>query len=115
MCTPAHNGETPLDQQVVEGQCRGKSSAAQRHDPVTTDPSGERPRTLSHPVRTVRCVANLWTRQYAGSRQGLTDLPSYISGYVDGGMLHGLDLSPTDSPRRMGGEAELVGQPKRRP
>jgi hypothetical protein len=29
-------------------------------------------------------VANLWTGQYAGSRQELTDLPSYISGYVDG-------------------------------
>jgi hypothetical protein len=39
-------------------------------------------------------VANLWTRQYAGSRQGLTDLPSYISGYVDGEGCFNVSISP---------------------
>jgi hypothetical protein len=39
-------------------------------------------------------VANLWTRQYAGSRQELTDLPSYISGYVDGEGCFTVSISP---------------------
>src|ERR1700758_5005787 len=29
-------------------------------------------------------MANLWLGQYAGSREDLVDLPSYISGYIDG-------------------------------
>ena len=64
------------------------------YDPVTTDPFGVRLRTLSHPVRTIGCVANLWTEQYAGSRQALTHLPSYISGYVDGEGCFTVSISP---------------------
>ena len=39
-------------------------------------------------------MANLRTEQYAGSRQGLTDLPSYISGYVDGEGCFTVSISP---------------------
>ena len=39
-------------------------------------------------------VANLRTEQYAGSREGLTDLPSYISGYVDGEGCFTVSISP---------------------
>ena len=39
-------------------------------------------------------VANLWTEQYAGSRQELIDLPSYISGYVDGEGCFTVSISP---------------------
>ena len=66
-----------------------------RYDPVTTDPFGERLRTLSHPVLTIRVVANLRTEQYAGSQSSdLTDLPSYISGYVDGEGCFTVSISP---------------------
>jgi hypothetical protein len=39
-------------------------------------------------------MANLRTEQYAGSRQALTDLPSYISGYVDGEGCFTVSISP---------------------
>jgi hypothetical protein len=39
-------------------------------------------------------MANLRTEQHAGSRQGLTDLPSYISGYVDGEGCFTVSISP---------------------
>ncbi len=39
-------------------------------------------------------MANLRTEQYAGSRQGLTDLPSCISGYVDGEGCFTVSISP---------------------
>jgi hypothetical protein len=44
-------------------------------------------------------VANLRTEQYAGSRQGLTDLPSYISGYVDGEGCFTVSISPRSTLR----------------
>jgi LAGLIDADG endonuclease len=40
-------------------------------------------------------VANLWPVQYAGSQQeGKVDLPSYISGYVDGEGCFTVSISP---------------------
>ena len=39
-------------------------------------------------------MANLWPRQYAGSLQGDVDLPSYISGYVDGEGCFTVSISP---------------------
>jgi LAGLIDADG DNA endonuclease family protein len=39
-------------------------------------------------------VANLGSAQYAGSQQGLVDLPSYISGYVDGEGCFTVSISP---------------------
>ena len=40
-------------------------------------------------------MANLWTEQYAGSQgECCTDLPSYISGYVDGEGCFTVSISP---------------------
>lgn len=39
-------------------------------------------------------MANLWTAQHAGSPSDLTDLPSYISGYVDGEGCFTVSISP---------------------
>jgi hypothetical protein len=39
-------------------------------------------------------VANLWPAQYAGAQQGNVDLPSYISGYVDGEGCFTVSISP---------------------
>jgi hypothetical protein len=39
-------------------------------------------------------MANLRTEQDAGSRQGLTDFPSYISGYMDGEGCFTVSISP---------------------
>ena len=76
-------------------QCRGKPSACVcRYGPVTTDPKWERLRSLSHPLSTLRGVANLWPEQYAGARQSQIHLPSYISGYVDGEGCFTVSISP---------------------
>ena len=65
-----------------------------RYGPVTTDPFGERPTSLSHPVRKVGRVANPWRWQYAGSLPAELDLPSYLSGYVDGEGCFTVSISP---------------------
>lgn len=39
-------------------------------------------------------MANLWPGQYAGSQQDLVDLPSYISGYIDGEGCFTVSISP---------------------
>lgn len=65
-----------------------------RYDPVTTELERARPRTLSHPGHILGIMANLRTRQHAGSRQALTDLPSYISGYFDGEGCFAVSISP---------------------
>src|SRR5919205_3978335 len=39
-------------------------------------------------------VANLWPEQYAGAQQSTVDLPSYISGYVDGEGCFTASISP---------------------
>ena len=39
-------------------------------------------------------MANLWPEQHAGSREVLIDLPSYISGYVDGEGCFTVSISP---------------------
>ena len=65
-----------------------------RYDPVTTEPFGARLRTLSHPGRNVGSVTNLRTEQYAGSRSCSINLPSYISGFVDGEGCFTVSISP---------------------
>jgi hypothetical protein len=64
-----------------------------RYGPVTTDPFGERPQLLSHLLPMVRGVANLQLGQYADSLQRV-DVPSYISGYVDGEGCFTVSISP---------------------
>jgi hypothetical protein len=39
-------------------------------------------------------VANLWLKQYAGSLQGNVDVPSYLSGYVDGEGCFTVSIAP---------------------
>jgi hypothetical protein len=39
-------------------------------------------------------MANLWPEQYAGSRVMLVDLPSYISGFVDGEGCFSVSIGP---------------------
>ena len=39
-------------------------------------------------------MANLWPEQHAGSLQGRVDLPSYISGFVDGEGCFTVSISP---------------------
>ena len=39
-------------------------------------------------------MANLWPRQYAGAQQSQVDLPSYISGYVDGEGCFTVSIAP---------------------
>jgi LAGLIDADG DNA endonuclease family protein len=39
-------------------------------------------------------VTNLWLEQYAGAHQSKIDLPSYISGYVDGEGCFTVSISP---------------------
>ncbi len=39
-------------------------------------------------------MANPWLKQYAGSRQGDVDVPSYISGYVDGEGCFTVSIAP---------------------
>ena len=39
-------------------------------------------------------MVNLWPAQYAGAQQGNVDLPSYISGYVDGEGCFTVSISP---------------------
>ena len=63
------------------------------YGPVTTDPYGERLQSLLHPGRTVSGVANLWLGQDAGSRREI-DVPSYLSGYVDGEGCFSVSISP---------------------
>jgi LAGLIDADG DNA endonuclease family protein len=66
----------------------------ERRGPVTTDPEkGEASVTVT-PRRYVRCVTNLRPAQDAGSQQGDVDLPSYISGYVDGEGCFTVSISP---------------------
>ncbi|MBM3675021.1 MAG: endonuclease [Actinobacteria bacterium] len=44
-------------------------------------------------------MANLWTEQYAGSQRCSIDLPSYISGYVDGEGCFTVSISPRSTLR----------------
>ena len=61
----------------------GSPLLLRKYGPVTTDPSGKGPVSVSSRPYT-RLVTNLRLDQYAGSQQGLVDVASYISGYVDG-------------------------------
>jgi LAGLIDADG endonuclease len=69
-----------------------------RYGPVTTDPFGERLRSCQT-LRIAWGMANLWPVQYAGSRTVLGDLPSYISGYVDGEGCFSVSIAPRHSLR----------------
>src|SRR5438132_13215263 len=44
-------------------------------------------------------MANLWPEQYAGSQVAAVDLPSYISGYVDGEGCFSVSISPRSTLR----------------
>jgi hypothetical protein len=71
----------------------GSPLPPRRHGPVTTDPFGVRLRSCQTlPIRSG--MANLWPGPYAGSREGLVDLPSYISGYVDGEGCFTVSIAP---------------------
>jgi hypothetical protein len=98
---PAHNGEAHTGclvqgEAIDGGQRRGKPSAVamSRYGPVTTDPTkGEAP-VLSHRISTMRNVANLWLGQDAGALRTEVDVPSYLSGYVDGEGCFTVSISP---------------------
>ena len=60
-------------------------------------------------------MANLQLGQYAGALQRV-DVPSYISGYVDGEGCFTVSIStPADSGSWVGSETGSVGQPEWRP
>ena len=61
----------------------GSPLLPREYGPVTTDPLGKGPFSVSG-RRYTRPVANLQVDQNAGSQLGLVDVGSYISGYVDG-------------------------------
>ena len=65
-----------------------------RHGPVTTDPFGVRLRSCQTRWLCWRGMTNLWPGQDAGSPHDLVDLPSYISGYVDGEGCFTVSISP---------------------
>jgi hypothetical protein len=49
---------------------------------------------VSAPAYILPTMANPWPEQYAGSQRGSVDLPSYISGYVDGEGCFTVSISP---------------------
>jgi LAGLIDADG endonuclease len=49
---------------------------------------------VSPPAHMLPAMANPWPEQYAGSQRGSVDLPSYISGYVDGEGCFTVSISP---------------------
>lgn len=69
-----------------------------RYGPVTTDPLlWERLQSLSHPLRMVEDVPNPWLGQNAGSLQQAVDVPSYLSGYVDGEGCFMVSIAPRNT------------------
>ena len=64
-----------------------------RYGPVTTDPFGVRLGSC-HTLPVRWGMANPWPGQYAGSQEDKVDLPSYISGYVDGEGCFTVSISP---------------------
>jgi len=98
---PAHNGEAHTGclaqgEAIDGGQCRGKPSAGflARYGPVTTDPyMGEAPVSVT-PLSYHCGVANLWLGPDAGSLQKMVDVPSYLSGYVDGEGCFTVSIAP---------------------
>ncbi len=65
-----------------------------RYGPVTTESERTRLRVAVTPHPYGWSVANLWPEQHAGSLQGRVDLPSYISGFVDGEGCFTVSISP---------------------
>ena len=49
---------------------------------------------MSYPLTRVKVMTNLILEQYAGFQSGQVDLPSYISGYVDGEGCFTVSISP---------------------
>src|ERR1700722_5706358 len=73
-----------------EALCR----IAIRYGPVTTDPfKGEAPVPVT-PRSYDRGVTNLWLGQDAGSLRREVDVPSYLSGYVDGEGCFTVSIAP---------------------
>ena len=64
------------------------------YGPVTTESERTRLRVAVTPHPYGWSVANLWPEQHAGSLQGRVDLPSYISGFVDGEGCFTVSISP---------------------
>jgi hypothetical protein len=65
-----------------------------RYGPVTTDPiKGEASVTVT-PLSYDCGVTNLWLGQNAGSLYDLVDVPSYLSGYVDGEGCFTVSIAP---------------------
>jgi hypothetical protein len=94
--TPAHNGE-PLPANGAAGNAVGSPLPRRRgrrgDGPVTTDPFGVTLRSCQTlPIGLA--MTNLRPGRYAGSRAGLVDLPSYISGYVDGEGCFTVSIAP---------------------
>ena len=71
----------------------GSPLLGDEYDPVTTDPKGEAPVTVT-PARYDSSVANLQPVQHAGSWQGNTHVPSYISAYFDGEGCFSVAIAP---------------------
>ena len=71
----------------------GSPLLLRKYGPVTTDPFGKGSSSVSGRQYT-RPVANLWLDQHAGSQQGLVDVASYISGYVDGEGCFTVSIAP---------------------
>ena len=97
MCKPAHNGEAQTGCLSADGPAGNAVGSPLphfvRYGPVTTEPFGVRLQLLSHRRLTVVRVANLELGQDAGSLQRV-DVPSYISGYVDGEGCFTVSISP---------------------
>ena len=64
------------------------------YGPVTTDPNMGEASVPVTPRSYDRGVTNLWLGQDAGSLQQVVDVPSYLSGYVDGEGCFTVSISP---------------------
>jgi hypothetical protein len=71
----------------------GSPLLRKKHGPVTTESEKDEAQITVTPPRYVEDVANLGSAQDAGSH-GLVDIPSYISGYVDGEGCFTVSISP---------------------
>src|SRR5207249_8338873 len=79
--------------QWTTGDAVGSPLPRPRHGPVTTEPFGARLRSCQT-LAISWGMANLRPGQYAGSQMNLVDLPSYISGFVDGEGCFTVSIAP---------------------
>ncbi len=83
---------------MTTGNAVGSPLPSNGYDPVTTEPKGEAPVSVT-PLRYGAFVANLQPTQYAGSWQESIHLPSYISGYFDGEGCFSVAIAPRSTLR----------------